>query len=79
MRLDEYQALTRTTDQNPRQDSSQPEPSEPPGKSEIIPLVGLVGEVGSLLAVYKKRLRDGEAHRRFKDEVAEELGDILWY
>jgi NTP pyrophosphatase (non-canonical NTP hydrolase) len=42
-------------------------------------LLGLVGEVGSLLSEYKKLLRDGEIHRRFKDEVAEELGDILWY
>ncbi|WP_419854644.1 MazG nucleotide pyrophosphohydrolase domain-containing protein [Candidatus Poriferisodalis sp.] len=43
------------------------------------PLLGLAGEVGTLLAAYKKRLRDGAAYELFKDNVAEELGDILWY
>ena len=28
---------------------------------------------------YKKRLRDGDLHSGFSEEVAEELGDILWY
>ena len=37
------------------------------------------GEVGSLLAEYKKWMRDGEAHVLFPEQVAEELGDILWY
>lgn len=50
-----------------------------PTRVEVIPLLGMVGEVGSLLAEYKKLLRDGDTHRGFKDEVAEELGDILWY
>ena len=78
MKLDEYQTQTRSTDQNPR-DNAGGTPSDPPEKSEVIPLLGLVGEVGSLLAEYKKLLRDGEAYRSFKDQVAEELGDILWY
>ena len=45
----------------------------------MVPLLGLVGEVGGLLGEYKKRLRDGDVHRGFADEVAEELGDIMWY
>jgi NTP pyrophosphatase (non-canonical NTP hydrolase) len=45
----------------------------------VIAMLGLVGEAGSLLSEYKKRLRDGEAHRGFKLQVAEELGDLLWY
>jgi NTP pyrophosphatase (non-canonical NTP hydrolase) len=75
-----FQKRAAGTDQNPS-----PAPSLTPGqkpeptRSEVIPLLGLVGEVGSLLSEYKKLLRDGEIHRRFKDEVAEELGDILWY
>jgi NTP pyrophosphatase (non-canonical NTP hydrolase) len=47
--------------------------------SLVVPLLGLAGETGELLTEYKKRLRDGEAHRMFKDRVSEELGDLLWY
>lgn len=49
------------------------------GTEVIVPLLGLVGEVGSLLTEYKKHLRDGDAHKLFKDGVSEELGDLLWY
>ena len=42
-------------------------------------MLGLAGEAGQLLSEYKKRLRDGETHVRFKDRVREELGDLLWY
>jgi NTP pyrophosphatase (non-canonical NTP hydrolase) len=45
----------------------------------IVPLLGLAGETGELLSEYKKRLRDGIAHKRFKERIADELGDILWY
>ena len=37
------------------------------------------GETGQLLSEYKKHLRDGEAHRLFKERVSEELGDLMWY
>lgn len=47
--------------------------------SVIIPMLGLAGETGQLLSEYKKHLRDGDAHRLFKERVAEELGDLLWY
>ncbi|WNI17385.1 nucleoside triphosphate pyrophosphohydrolase family protein [Actinacidiphila sp. ITFR-21] len=42
-------------------------------------MVGLAGETGSILGIYKKYLRGGvdlEASRRF---FSEELGDLLWY
>ena len=45
----------------------------------IVPMLGLAGETGQLLSEYKKHLRDGEAHRLFKERVSEELGDLLWY
>jgi NTP pyrophosphatase (non-canonical NTP hydrolase) len=45
----------------------------------VVPMLGLAGETGQLLSEYKKHLRDGEAYRLFKDRVAEELGDLLWY
>lgn len=47
--------------------------------SLVVPMLGLAGETGQLLSEYKKHLRDGEAHRLFKERVAEELGDLLWY
>ena len=56
-----------------------PEPDDEGGDPLLGPLLGLAGEVGTLLAAYKKRLRDGAAYELFKDNVAEELGDILWY
>ena len=46
---------------------------------KIVPLLGLVGEAGSLLTEYKKHLRDGDAHKLFNKGIAEELGDLLWY
>jgi hypothetical protein len=50
-----------------------------PVDRRVVPLLGMGGEVGSLLAEYKKWLRDGEAHALFPEHIAEELGDILWY
>jgi NTP pyrophosphatase (non-canonical NTP hydrolase) len=47
--------------------------------SLIVPMLGLAGETGQLLSEYKKHLRDGDAHRLFKERVSEELGDLLWY
>jgi NTP pyrophosphatase (non-canonical NTP hydrolase) len=67
--LKEYQSTARKTQQKPDADV-------PP---VIIPLLGLAGEAGDLLSEYKKHLRDGAAHRLFKDRIAEELGDVLWY
>jgi NTP pyrophosphatase (non-canonical NTP hydrolase) len=45
----------------------------------MIPLAGLASETGELLGEYKKYLRDGESHKVFKNRLAEEVGDILWY
>ncbi len=39
----------------------------------LMPLLGLAGEVGQLIAEYKKRQRDVHGYRAFKDEVSEEL------
>jgi len=47
--------------------------------SIIVPLLGLAGEAGSLLSEYKKWMREGARYRPFTDQVAEEIGDILWY
>lgn len=45
----------------------------------LVPLLGLSGEVGSLLTLYKKWLRDGDSYQVVEERIAEELGDILWY
>jgi hypothetical protein len=46
----------------------------------ITPLLGLAGEIGSLIAEFKKKHRpDGVPYTGFEDVVITELGDILWY
>ena len=77
MELGEYQARARETDRNPADRKASGRPGLK--REEVIPLLGLVGEVGALLSEYKKLLRDGEIHRTFRDEGKEELGDVLWY
>lgn len=69
MELDEYQSQAVTTEQKPKVASG----------AEVLPLLGLAGETGELLNEYKKYLRDGSAHQRFRDRLKEELGDLLWY
>ena len=73
MDLRDYQREAQLTDQFAgRADDLAVDP-------RVVPLLGMAGEVGSLLAEYKKWLRDGPAHVLFPDQVAEDLGDILWY
>ena len=67
--LDEYQDFTTRTDRNDK-----------PGADGLgFVLLGLFGEVGSLLSALKKKQRDKEAFGAYHDEVIEELGDALWY
>ena len=40
---------------------------------------GLFGEVGSVMAIVKKRRREDTASPEFHDEKIEEFGDSLWY
>ena len=42
-------------------------------------LLGLFGEVGSLMAVAKKQYREPEVYSEYNSASAEEFGDILWY
>src|SRR3984893_19186860 len=73
MDFDRYQKEALRTDRVPARDGSDDV------LSLIVPMLGLAGETGQLLSEYKKHLRDGEAHRLFKERVSEELGDLLWY
>lgn len=45
----------------------------------MIPLLGVAGETGTLLAEFKKKIRDGESYEGFRGKAEEELGDVLWY
>lgn len=49
------------------------------GQALTFPLLGLFGEVGSLLSELKKKQRDRASFRSYSEAVAEELGDVLWY
>jgi len=69
MTFDEYQQLASATDAS--------EISK--GEDFSILLLGLAGEAGSLLTLYKKWLRDGDSFQIVDKRISEELGDILWY
>jgi len=45
------------------------------------PILGLAGEAGELCNKYKKIIRDkgGEVDVNDLDQLAKELGDVLWY
>jgi NTP pyrophosphatase (non-canonical NTP hydrolase) len=70
MDFDEYQDTAAFTDQfRDKRDES----------DLMIPLLGLAGETGTLLAEFKKKIRDRESYEGFNEKAEEELGDILWY
>lgn len=69
MTLDEYQIEAAKTDKQKGRDREE----------LIVPLLGLAGEAGSLLTLYKKWIRDGDAYQILDSRIAEELGDVLWY
>lgn len=69
MELRDYQAAALKTVQ------PTPEGADP----LAVPLLGLVGEAGSVASLHKKLLRDGPAYHGAKAKAREELGDVLWY
>ena len=68
--LENYQRIASRSDKTVNSSNSE---------DVIVPLLGISGECGSLHSEYKKFLRDGSSFSQFKNEAAEELGDILWY
>lgn len=68
MDLSEYQRLASRTDQQSGDDD----------RRMLVALLGLAGEVGTLLTEHKKWLRDGDAYDPVSG-VVEDIGDILWY
>ncbi|HKW17057.1 MAG TPA: nucleoside triphosphate pyrophosphohydrolase family protein [Terriglobales bacterium] len=69
MLLNDYQQFTIKTDQNPKTGY----------QGLMLPLLGLFGEVGSLLSELKKKQRDADSYLGYEDSVLEEFGDVLWY
>lgn len=69
MHFTEYQKLAALTDRAGKDRNA----------DDVVPILGLAGEVGELVNEYKKFLRDGDDHTRFTDRMQEELGDIIWY
>ena len=66
--LNEYQSLAARTDRTKHQDPN-----------FYIPVLGLLGETGSLLSETKKKQRDSRSYLGYEASVLEEMGDALWY
>ncbi|BDX30306.1 hypothetical protein TUM20985_08530 [Mycobacterium antarcticum] len=69
MELNDYQAAALETDVRSKREI----------EDTVIHLLGLAGEAGSVASEYKKHLRDGDARGAWRERMAEELGDVLWY
>jgi NTP pyrophosphatase (non-canonical NTP hydrolase) len=70
MELNDYQQQASKTNQLSTDESS---------RKILVPMTGLIGEVGSLIAEYKKFQRDSTSDDTLNDGLEEELGDVLWY
>ena len=56
------------------------EPTDKLPQNNLHPvLMGLFGEVGSIMATAKKQLREKTAYAGYQQAVEEEFGDTLWY
>src|SRR5262245_8510109 len=59
---------------------SQVQPTDRLSPTDVQPiLLGLFGEVGSIMATAKKLHREKEAYSGYRRAVEEEFGDTLWY
>jgi NTP pyrophosphatase (non-canonical NTP hydrolase) len=47
--------------------------------TEIVPFLGIIGEIGSVVSQLKIKLRVGDSYVAYKSKLGEELGDVLWY
>ncbi|MEQ1869185.1 MAG: pyrophosphatase [Vicinamibacterales bacterium] len=67
--LNQYQGIAAQTDQN-----------KDAGLDALgFFLLGLFGEVGTLLSALKKKQRDRESFIGYREAVQEEFGDAIWY
>ena len=49
------------------------------GEIGIVPFLGIIGEVGSVVTQIKRKIRDGASYVAYDENLKEELGDVLWY
>ncbi|MFB6356677.1 MAG: nucleoside triphosphate pyrophosphohydrolase family protein [bacterium] len=49
------------------------------GDNIMYPVLGLNGEAGELAEKVKKSIRDESDLKESRDEMIDELGDVLWY
>jgi NTP pyrophosphatase (non-canonical NTP hydrolase) len=70
MELNQYQVEAATTIQKNATDDR---------LTEIIPFLGIIGEIGSVVSQLKIKFRDGKSYVAYKKKLSEELGDVLWY
>jgi len=70
MNFEEYQKKSRETALYPNV-----------GDNYIYPVLGLGGETGEISEKAKKIIRDkgGKINKDTREELAKELGDVLWY
>lgn len=47
--------------------------------TDIVPFLGIIGEIGSVVTQLKIKFRDGNSYVAYKKKLGEELGDVLWY
>ncbi len=69
MKISTYQKKALETDQIPWDQNNGPD----------ILLLGLLGELGTLSKVFKRRERDGEIYKSQAKHLEENLGDLLWH
>lgn len=70
MEFNQYQEKAKKTIQKNASDAN---------LTSIVPFLGIIGEIGSLVTELKKKFRDGDAYVAYKGKLCEELGDVLWY
>lgn len=66
MKFTDFQKQALKTDQTAQKDLT-------------IPTLGLVGELGGIFSLMKKRFRDRDAFLLFDQRLETEIGDVLWY
>lgn len=65
--LDEFTVQIQRTDRRPPSDALR------------IAVLGVFGELGSLMSEIKKEVREGPSYVSFRATLLEEAGDLLWY
>lgn len=67
VKLIDFQEQVVRTDRRPNKDKTR------------VAVMGVFGELGSLMSEFKKRAREGPSYQSFSSNLVEEAGDLLWY